>query len=442
MARGDRYVALGLAHARSGWFGEVSRWSTSAALPLEFLKCVTVEEVRARFRTGRPFSALLVDAGVPALDRDLVDEARSGGCAVIVVDDERVRRDWRALGAAAVLSPGFTRDELLDALDAHAVRIGVNSHQDEGRGGHPDRDREVDGWRGHLVAVTGPGGTGASILAMALAQGFAADVRTGGLVALADLALDADQAMLHDAGDVVPGVQELVELHRSSTPSASELRALTYTVADRGYDLVLGLRRHRDWVTIRPRAFEATIDGLRRAYKTVVADVSCDIEGERQCGSMDIEERNLMARVATAAADVVVVTSSSGPRGVHRLVRVVTSLLEHGVDGSRILPVINRAPRGQRARAEMTTAVSTLTQPFTADRSPLPTPIFISERRRFDEILHAAARVPDALVSPVTSAVRMMLENAIEQSVDVEPERDLVAVAPGSLGSWYEEDDE
>jgi hypothetical protein len=295
VARGDRYVALGLARARSGWFGEVGRWSTSAALPLEFLKCVTVEEVRARFRTGRPFSALLVDGSVPSLDRDLVDEARSCGCAVIVVDDGRVQRDWRALGAAAVLTSNFGRDDLLDVLEAHAVRIGVGTTHDDSAH-RLESDRDLGGWRGHLVAVTRSGGAGASTLAMALAQGLAADVRDSGLVALADLALDADQAMLHDAGDVVPGIQELVDLHRSSTPGPSELRSLTYSVADRNYDLVLGLRRHRDWVTIRPRAFEATLDGLRRAYKTVVADVSDDVEGERQCGSMDVEERNLMAR--------------------------------------------------------------------------------------------------------------------------------------------------
>ena len=30
--RGERFVALGLAHARSGWFSELARWSTSAAV--------------------------------------------------------------------------------------------------------------------------------------------------------------------------------------------------------------------------------------------------------------------------------------------------------------------------------------------------------------------------------------------------------------------------
>src|SRR4051812_18903929 len=209
MARGDRYVALGLARVRSNWFTEVGRWSTSAALPLEFLKCVTIEEVRARLRTGRPFSALLVDGSVPGFDRDLVDEAKSCSCAVIVVDAGRSRRDWPALGATAVLTSDFGRDELLDILEEHAVRIGIGIEERDA--GSRTDDRAVGAWRGRLVAVTGPGGTGASTVAMALAQGLAADVRLADLVALVDLALDADQAMLHDAGDIVPGVQELVD---------------------------------------------------------------------------------------------------------------------------------------------------------------------------------------------------------------------------------------
>ncbi|HEY2813253.1 MAG TPA: hypothetical protein VGJ03_07315, partial [Acidimicrobiales bacterium] len=354
MARGDRFVALGLAHARSNWFGDVARWSNSAALPLEFVKCVTVEEVRTRFRTGRPFSALLIDSRVSGLDRDLVDEATSHACAVIVVDDARVRRDWPALGATAVLSDDFGPDELLDALESFAVRIGIAET--------PMADptaRAAAAWRGHLVAVTGPGGTGASSAAMAIAQGLAADVRLGGLVALADLALDADQAMLHDAGDVVPGVQELVEAHRNGQPTSTEIRALTFAVGDRGYDLLLGLRRHRDWVTIRPRAFDAALDSLLRSYKAVVADITSDFEGERHCGSIDVEERNVMARTTAAAADVVVVVGSPGPRGVHRMVRLVAALVDVGIDGERILPVVNRAPRSPRSRAEITAALNT-----------------------------------------------------------------------------------
>ena len=91
----DRYVVLGLARARAAWFGQVARWATAAALPIEFVKTVSGEEVRARLRSGRPFSALLVDGGLAALDRDLIDLAGRHGCAVIAVDDGRSTRSWR-----------------------------------------------------------------------------------------------------------------------------------------------------------------------------------------------------------------------------------------------------------------------------------------------------------------------------------------------------------
>jgi hypothetical protein len=71
----DRYVVLGLARARAGWFGQVARWATAAALPVDFVKTVSGEEVRSRLRSGRPFSALLVDGGLAALDRDLIELA-------------------------------------------------------------------------------------------------------------------------------------------------------------------------------------------------------------------------------------------------------------------------------------------------------------------------------------------------------------------------------
>ncbi|MGH9184589.1 MAG: hypothetical protein ACRD0U_02055, partial [Acidimicrobiales bacterium] len=191
---GERFVVVGLAHARSSWFGDVSRWATTGALPIEFIKCLSGEELRARLASGRPFSAILVDGGLPGIDRDLLDEARRGGGAVLVVDDGRAERDWRSLGAASVLRRELTRTELLDALESHSVRIRRGDRMDLG----PRVVNADTPWRGLLVAVTGPGGTGASVAAMALAAAIATDVRFGGMVVLADLALDADQAMLHD----------------------------------------------------------------------------------------------------------------------------------------------------------------------------------------------------------------------------------------------------
>src|SRR5215471_17928559 len=114
---GERYVVLGLAPVRAPWFTEVSRWATSGVVPVEFVKCLSGDELRARLGSGRAFSALLVDGGLPDLDRDLVDAARRSGCACLVVGDgSTLDLD----GIAERLAPAFTRAELLDALATHA----------------------------------------------------------------------------------------------------------------------------------------------------------------------------------------------------------------------------------------------------------------------------------------------------------------------------------
>ncbi len=429
--RGERYVALGLASVRSHWFSELARWSTAAVVPVEFLKCVSAEELRARLASGRAFSAVIVDATAPGLDRDLIELARGAGCAVIVVDDGRAAREWATLGASAVLPSPFGRDDLVDVLTAHATLIG----RGDDRATDELPPRPPAGWRAPVVAVTGPGGTGASTIATAIAQGLAGDARYTGLVVLADLALDADQAMLHDAGDVVPGVQELVEAHRAGDASAHDIRALTFSVPSRQYHLLLGLRRHRDWATIRPRAFAAAFDNLRRAYKVVVADCSPDLEGEDECGSIDVEERNTMARTAVQAADVVVVVGLPGPKGLHRLVRLVQAVVALAVEPGRVLPVLNRAPRSPRARAELARAFADLTAPLTAGRGPIGPLLPIGDRRHLDELALDGARLPSAFVQPVTDPVRVLLDRAPPEQPSREPAR----VRPGSLGAYAEE---
>jgi MinD-like ATPase involved in chromosome partitioning or flagellar assembly len=420
----DRYVVLGLAHARSVWFRDVARWATSGSIPADFVKCVSVEEVVARLRSNRPFSALLVDGSLAAVDRDLCDTAAQAGCAVLVVEDDRVQRDWRALGASASLRPGLDHDDLMSALAAHAALI---ARGDAVPG--PDPDAPRGGWRGRLIAVTGAGGSGASTVAIALAQALGDDVRNAGLVVLADLALDGDQAMLHDARDVVPGVQELVEAHRSGRPTHQDIRALTWSVTARRYHLLLGLRRRRDWTTIRPRSFEAALDGLRRSYRMVVCDIDADVDGERECGSVDVEERNVMARTVAATADVVLVVGTSSMKGIHSTVRVIDGLIDHGVEPTRLLTVLNRAPRNPAARARATEALGDLVA------APVPSPVFLPDRRKVDDALRDGARLPAALASPIVGAVGAVLDrlgDADAPAADVEP----VPIVPGSLGAW------
>lgn len=430
----ERFVVLGVAQVRSPWFREVARWATSAMLPVEFVKAMSLEEARVRLRSGRGFSALLVDDSLAGVDRDLVELAREGGCAVVVVDSGRVTRAWGELGASAVLPATFGRDELVQVL----VQVATPIARTTGASPVQARDAAVRGFRGRLVAVTGPGGTGRSTVAAAIAQGLAGDPRNLDLVCLADLSLHAEQAMLHGAADVVPGVVELVESHRSGAPSIDEVRGLTWHVSGRGYHLLLGLRRHRDWTTVRPRAFAAGLDGLRRGFRVVVADVDADLEGEQTTGSLDVEERNTLARTTVLAADLVVVVGLPGMKGLHSLLRTTRDLLAHGVPGERLLPLVNRAPKGPRARAELTAAFGELLDGGGSSHG-VPTPVHVPERRRLEEVLRDGARFPDSWLSPLAGTVQALLDRAADEREPAPDAGELLPVRPGTLGSWTEE---
>ncbi len=429
----ERYVALGLARVRTPWFSDVSRWATSGSLAMDFVKTVSAGEVRARLESGRPFSALLVDGGLPGVDRDLLELAREHGCAPIVVVDGTAR-DWSAIGAADTLPTDFGRTELEAALAEHATPIGRADdlpgqvHADDVHGG---------GFRARVVAVTGPGGTGRSVVAMAVAQGAAADPAHADTVVLADLALHADQAMLHDARDVIPGVLELVEAHRSGAPTPEDVRSLTFDIVSRRYRLLLGLRRHRDWTALRPRALRSALDGLRRSFTLVVADVDDDLEGEANTGSADVEDRNLLARTTITAADVVVVVGTPGAKGAHSLLRVVRDCIAIGVGPERIVPVVNRAPRGRTARTETSRAVTELLAASNPGQ-PILSPVFLPERKQLDEVLRDGVALPAAIVDPISQAVQSRLE-VLEDRAPVAAFDEPVLVEAGSLGSWDEE---
>lgn len=436
MAR-ERFVLLGLARPRAVWFREVGRWATSAALPAEFVKCVSAEELRAHLRSGRAFSAVLLEGGLPAVDRDLIQSSREAGAVALVVDDGRVPRDWKGLGASAVLPVDMDRGYLLDTLRTHAQLVGGG----DALPGRSDQPLAPASALAPVAAVTGVPGAGASVCAIALAQQLAEAQREVGTVLLADLCLVAEQAMLHDARDIVPGVQELVEAHRGRQPTPEELTDLTFAVVERGYRLLLGLRRPRYWSSIRPRAFEAAFRSLRTAASTLVCDVAPDVEGEEQGGSVDVEERNLMARTAVLGADVVFVVGAPGVKAVHGLVRIVGELLDVGVAADRVIPVVNQAPRNPRLRAEITSAVTQLTAARSGSGSAgsgMASPVFLPVRK-VDESLRDGVRIPaplGPLLAGAFEGTRTRAARAEEPAYAREP----VAVAPGSLGSWSEQE--
>ncbi len=433
----QRYVVLGLARPRVAWFADVARWATGAALPVEFVKCVSAQEVRVRLASGRRFSAALVDSGAHGLDRDLLDQLRDAGVAVVVVEDGHAPTDWVALGAAAVLPSTPSRAEVLDVLATHAAMVdGVDLDPLEATDQPLDLAR-----RGQLVAVTGPSGVGASSTAIALAQGLGAERR----VVLADLCLVAEQALLHDARDVVPGLPELLDAHRGRRPDAQALADLTWHVEERGYDLLLGLRRATDWPTVRPKSLAAAVDGLRRAWEVVVADVDPVVEGEDETGSVDVEDRHLLARTVLAEADRVVVVARPGMKWLHGAIRVLADLDRLGVDPERLVPVVLGVGRRPKARAEVARAFAELAP--RGIRDVLASPTFLPDRDP-DLALRDGIALHASLVEPLAATVGALLDlappapAAAFEVAKAPPADEPAPIKPGELGFFVDMDGE
>jgi len=416
---GEHFVVLGVARARTGWLAEIGRWATSSALPIDFIRCVSVDEVRARLLGDRRHSAVLLDERCVGVDRDLLGTARDARCAPIVVCGAAPRRDWLGLGASAVLVEPLDPSAIALALREHALPI------DRGRrSAGPRADDEVDVSR--LITVTGAGGTGTSTTAMALAAQFAIDHD----VALVDGALDADQALLHDLGDVLPGLPELVEAHRTSTPTIDDVRAGLWRCPVQGYDVLPGLRRHRDWATMRKRTVAAAIRSVRAAYGLVIADADLDLEGESETGVLDLEDRNALSRELLTTADVVVLTARPGIVGVQRLLRAIGVLDEHGIALERVVPVVIGAPRSSLRRSELTRTILRLLAE-TRPTATVVTPVMIPVRRDLEPFLRDAGPLPTSTAGSVTAAVELVLRSVEPQRAPVgQP----VRVVPGHLG--------
>lgn len=427
----DRYVVLGLARVGASWFSDVARWSTSAALPVEFVKAISADEARVRLDSGRAFSALLVDESVAGLDRELLTAARDNGCTTLVVSSGG---PGVALVPASHLLPrDLTRDDLLRALAQVCSPIDRRVEPVRSSSG------TSEGFRGPVIAVVGSGGTGASTIAMGLAQLLASDPRRAEQVCLADCCLAADQGTLHGAPDVVPSVLELSEAHRLGRPGIDEVRSHTWRLADRRYHLLLGVRQRRDWTSLRSRSFASALDGLRSAYALVIADVEDDVDGERSTGSIDVEERNAMARTVLLSADVVVTIGLPDTIGLHHLLRVTRDVLALGVAARRVVPVFNRSPSSRRARSEMARSFGRLLE--LSDVGVVAAPMHVPTRRGVDLAIRDGRPLPDGWLEPLATALDGLL--GLGHPVNAgQGRRQLVAISPGELGSWADDDAE
>ncbi len=422
----DRFVLVALARGRATWLDRFVHIAHSGAIPVEVRKAVGVVDLLAQLASGHPASAVLLDAGAPGTDRDIISRIHSSGAAVFVVTDPYVIHDWTALGADAVLTPEFTAHELLDALNHSARSIARSAFPDDAPtipGQH-----DIAPWDGAFVGVVGTGGTGTSTVAIAAAQGMGKAGGRTGQVALVDLCLNGEQSMLHDADPSSPGLLELIDYCRLGFPEPEAVREHLTVIHKRGYDLLPGLRRRRLWTQLRPASTSSALSALRRAYDVVVADLDSDLEGEVQSGSMDVEERNQLTRLAVMQTDVTLVVGHASMKGIHSLTRLLRDLVDLGVAPSSLQAVFNHAPASPRSRSGYTAALGELTDGVGL-RS---TPIFLPTKD-IDDRLRALVPFPSSIVEPIAGALMARFTLPTMASARVSPTTPR-SIRPGFLG--------
>lgn len=393
----ERHTLVGLPHPRAEWAADLLHQATSGAAPVEFLTCLTADEVRAVLGSGRRVSAVLLDGASTQVDRDVITAVTAAGATPIGVEATASPTDWDGLGCAAVLPTEFTTAQLADALARHCGPLD--------RPHVPVRTELTDtalAGHGRIVAVSGPGGTGASCVAMALAQGLAEE-RTDDVV-LIDGARRGDLAMYHDVGDVLPGLPEVIDRVRRGTLDPRELDDVVFE-SGRGYDLLLGHRRAADWSNHRRSSVEETIAVLPRRWGIVVIDHDGEVD-RGPSGSSRIEDRNAVSLALVESADLWVIVAGPGLKGLHDAARAVDEAAEAGVPDQRIQVVCNRVGRSPAARSAVTGAFAQVTSARDGCAGP---PTFLGDSARLEAIHRDAAPLPTQMVKPLTATARRLL---------------------------------
>jgi hypothetical protein len=182
--------------------------------------------------------------------------------------------------------------------------------------------------------------------------------------------------------------------------------------------------RPQVWTALSNRGIAAGVDGLRAAYRWVVADVTAEFDGEHETGSIDLEERNALARTAALDASCVVVVGDATLRGLRALPRTCAGLVELGVSRDRILPIVNRFTGSRRRRSEIHQALAGL---GLADVSAPTTTLVIADRREIETCHANVDPLPPRLVDTITSAAEAIVERVGRLADEVETDEAAVA---------------
>ncbi len=409
MTSGDvaasRLRSFVLGPVRAAWIARLMQWQSAGVLPFDVTQCLSVQEVQIRQRQHVGQACIIVDSGLPFLERDLIASARNTGTAVVLIgeppDADNTARPPSPRDATYSLSSQFTLDDVIE-MHRSLSQLTVAPIADTTSIQRPSL----------VISVCGSGGTGTSLFAAMIAQGVVALSATPVATLLADFALNAEQGMLHDVTEMIPCADDVIDAVRKRTCSADELRSSSFYIASRGYRLLLGSRPKKRWAEPSVDECGRVLLALRNTFDVIVCDITADFAREATTGSADLEERNARNIAGVVGADLIVVTSHADAKGVHATSEILDDLHSLGVSAQRIVVLFTRTPKSGSTKSELTKALSSLAS-FPLTNPPL-----------FSPTIPAESAIRDGLPfpsSPCVSLARALRLMAIDHAgIDVE----------------------
>lgn len=387
-----------LSTPRNPWIHEFLRWANSGVLTLHVTKCISTAELRAHLEAVTPGHLALLDAEVPGVSTDLLNLCDATQTQVLLYDDRAMRHSrWQAAGVQHLLTRDSTLHSVSKILQAQLIdRVSETPHEFAYEPEAP----------GKLIAVCGTGGVGVTSTACLLAQGLVQQLPLDQSVLVSDFSFTADLAVLHDASDVMPCLEEFLDLVRTKHATVHDVRQLTHYVEERGYHALLGIHRAPGWSLVTQRTAHQVLLALRRSFGYSILDLPWALHGERETGFTDLDDYHALARLGASQADLVLVVGRPGLKGLRSLHQLSRSLRDLGVAPERIVRVITAAPKSKRSRAALLRNLEALSDVFLG-------PVLFVESFPIETSFFDGVRFPQGVSASLAKSVLALSETAL-----------------------------